>query len=289
MNVWVNGGQTMINHFIKLIYPNCTIEWKNDNNCDLIVKSVFPQIEKEWNIYNKKYLYWIGESYIPIENDKQTNKLYIITHIDNTIDNLYVPFFLYSAHLYKNRIANNINRKYLLAYCNSHKIKEREEMYNLFVEKADSKLCHSYGSCYGKYPNTRVTKIKGGWNDNDLINFYKNYKFVIAMENKCTNGYITEKIVNAFYSGAIPIYWGSSNINNFFNKNAFINVNDFKSFEECVNYVINMTDEQIEKMSNEPIYVNNDLCNLLNDEYNKNNDNKILKKYIDQIKNFLDN
>jgi hypothetical protein len=192
--------------------------------------------------------------------------------------------------LYKNRIAPNINRKYLLAYCNSHKVKEREDVYNLFVKKAGPKVCHSYGSCYGNYPNTRITKLGGGFNGDILINLYKNYKFVIAMENKCKDGYITEKIINAFYSGAIPIYWGASNINEIFNKNAFINVNDFKSFDDCVNYVINMTDEQIEKMSNEQMYVNNsDLYHLLNSEYNKTNENKILNKYLQQMKDFLDN
>jgi len=110
------------------------------------------------------------------------------------------------------------------------------------------------------------------------------------MENKCMNGYVTEKIINAFYSGAIPIYWGSSNVNNFFNKKAFINVNNFKSLEKCVDYVINMTDKQIEKMSNEPIYVyDNDLCHLLDNDYNKINKNKVLQKYKKKIKNFLNN
>ena len=45
----------------------------------------------------------------------------------------------------------------------------------------------------------------------------KHIKLSIPMENQKGDGYITEKILNAFTSGAIPIYWGSSNINQFFN------------------------------------------------------------------------
>ena len=65
-------------------------------------------------------------------------------------------------------------------------------------------------------------------------------------------------------------------------------MSDFNTFEECVNYVVNMTDEQIREMSNEPIYMNDDLINLLNDDYNKKNDNKILNEYINIFKKFIE-
>ena len=102
-------------------------------------------------------------------------------------------------------------------------------------------------------------------------------------------GYVTEKIVNAFYSGAIPIYWGSDNIKEFFNEKAFINVDDFNSFDECIDYILNLSDEDREKMVNEPIYTNSELINLINDEFNMKNENKILENYLNQIKVFLKN
>jgi len=42
------------------------------------------------------------------------------------------------------------------------------------------------------------------------------------MENTKSIGYVTEKILYAFMSGAIPIYYGSNDIFNIFNKDAFI-------------------------------------------------------------------
>lgn len=111
---------------------------------------------------------------------------------------------------------------------------------------------------------------------------------LIAMENICVNCYVTEKFINAFYSGAMPIYLGSANINDLFNINEFINVNDFNTFKDCVDFVINMDDSKIKQMLEEPIYnENNELINLLNDEYNNKNENKILKSYLQILKTFL--
>jgi len=42
------------------------------------------------------------------------------------------------------------------------------------------------------------------------------------MENQDSPGYITEKIINAFAAGAVPIYWGTREVFDLFNRNAFI-------------------------------------------------------------------
>lgn len=46
---------------------------------------------------------------------------------------------------------------------------------------------------------------------NDKIKFLEDYRFVIALENSDTKGYVTEKIFDTFLAGCIPIYWGSNN------------------------------------------------------------------------------
>ena len=51
---------------------------------------------------------------------------------------------------------------------------------------------------------------------------YSNYRFALVMENTLRDGYITEKIVNAFIGGAIPIWYGTRQVFDFFNKKAFI-------------------------------------------------------------------
>jgi len=276
-------GNEIIYYLISKIYQ--TIKNENTSNCELIIKSCFTNLEKEWNQQPKKYIYWSGESYIPAESKYQTKKLYMITTIIN-LDSLYIPYFLYSPHLYKPRSSPNINRKYLLAYCSSNPIYQREHLYNLFVQKSNQ--CHALGNCYGNHPQTKLNKVEGGWGGNQLIESYTNYKFVLAMENAVHHGYITEKIVNAFYSGAIPIYWGCNTVVQHFNKKAFINVNDFNSFEECVDYVISLDNKTIQQMSEEPIYMDNELTHLIDDDWNKIHSNITLDHYVNKLQQFLE-
>lgn len=279
-------AKKIVNYLLENIYQDIQIEYNNIQDCNLIVRSHFLNQERPWNRdNNKKYIYWSGESFLPMGNYKHKNVFFISTNIINNVKNhIYIPYFLFSPYLYKEKI-NNENKKYLLIYCNTNKIKEREELFNTFVEKTNSKICHSYGSCYGKYKETNKGKISGNWENEELIKVYSKYKFAIAMENKCVDGYITEKILNAYYSGCIPIYWGSKNINDFFNPESFINVNDFKSIEDCVDYIINLSEKEINIILSKPFYnENNYLLNILKED---TKDNLVLKIYKEKLLNFL--
>ena len=147
-------GAKVINYLLNnLGYKN--IKYINSNDCNIIISSHFFFSEKKWNKdKNKCYIYWSGESYNP--QIKYKNSILMSTIKLNMNKCIYIPFFLYSPYLYKKKCISNINnRKYLLAYCNSNKIKIRENLFNLFVEKTSDKLCHSYGKCFGKYYKTK--------------------------------------------------------------------------------------------------------------------------------------
>ncbi|MGL2849821.1 glycosyltransferase family 10 domain-containing protein, partial [Helicobacter pylori] len=47
----------------------------------------------------------------------------------------------------------------------------------------------------------------------------------------------TEKIIDAYFSHTIPIYWGSPSVAKDFNPKSFVNVHDFKNFDEAIDYV----------------------------------------------------
>lgn len=288
-NVGWRTGDVVVTYLLKKLYPNVEIENKNTANCDFILSSFFNNFEPLWNREKKKYIYWSGESYEPHRNNNETKSLFITTTIQPNMENhIYTPYVLYSPHLYKERKYVNNNRPFLLAYCCSNGIHERQHLFNIFVQKTNAQVCHSYGKCCGNFPNTKKHNPGGGWQSEELIDAYKNYKFVIAMENKCIDGYVTEKILNVFYSGAIPIFWGSSNVNTLFNEKAFINVNNFTSFEACVDHVVNMTEQEIDQMMKEPIYTDGDLIHLLDDNYNNTRENQTLNTYLDKLKRFLE-
>jgi hypothetical protein len=76
------------------------------------------------------------------------------------------------------------------------------------------------------------------------------------MENTKIGHYITEKIINGFKAGVVPIYWGSQHVAEHFNSKRFIILEDTK--EETINCVIDrmasMSDEEYLEMVNEPIF-----------------------------------
>ena len=65
-----------------------------------------------------------------------------------------------------------------------------------------------------------------------------NSYFHIAIENSKNKNYFTEKIIDCFLTKTIPIYWGCSNIEEYFNKDGFIK---FNSDEELMHILNNLT------------------------------------------------
>jgi hypothetical protein len=53
------------------------------------------------------------------------------------------------------------------------------------------------------------------------IDALKDYMFCIVIENQKMDYLFTEKIIDCFVTGTIPIYWGCPSINQFFNKEGF--------------------------------------------------------------------
>jgi len=64
-------------------------------------------------------------------------------------------------------------------------------------------------SCGGRFLNN-TNELKQDFGNNKQL-YLEQFKFNICPENSNASGYVTEKIMEAVYSGAIPIYWGSDN------------------------------------------------------------------------------
>ncbi|WP_417336314.1 glycosyltransferase family 10 domain-containing protein [Halobacteriovorax marinus] len=71
------------------------------------------------------------------------------------------------------------------------------------------------------------------------------YRFSICYENiKNVSGYITEKILDSFFAGCVPIYYGASNITEYIPKNTFIDMRDFQSYEDLYDFISVMSGEE---------------------------------------------
>lgn len=98
----------------------------------------------------------------------------------------------------------------------------------------------------GKYMNnlagTRFESESKGIKDK--IDFLEYHRFSVAFENVSYPGYCTEKLIEAFAAQTIPIYWGDPEVGKTFNKKAFIDCNDYSSWDDVV--------KRVEEIDNNP-------------------------------------
>lgn len=82
-------------------------------------------------------------------------------------------------------------------------------------------------------------RLMGREANQQKFQFFYNRKFGICMENTMDMpGYTTEKLIDAYFAGCIPIYAGQFDQEDEFNVNALINVYDYGYKDAFVNQVI---------------------------------------------------
>jgi hypothetical protein len=84
-----------------------------------------------------------------------------------------------------------------------------------------------------------------GFTVDDKRTWQRRYKFTIAFENSCKNGYTTEKIYDALCAHTIPIYWGNPRIAEDFNPGRFISCHDYASFDAVI--------ERVKELDSDPV------------------------------------
>lgn len=109
----------------------------------------------------------------------------------------------------------------------------------------------------GKYLNNMSDSQVVSFLDSSKTDFQRKCKFTLCFESTKHEGFVTEKITDAFYSDTIPVYYGSSTVTDIFNSEAFINCSDFDSFDDVVNKIIELDndDEKYLEMLRQPIFV----------------------------------
>lgn len=94
----------------------------------------------------------------------------------------------------------------------------------------------------GRYLNN-INKPEGV---EDKLEFLSKYKFSFAFENDAHPGYCTEKIVQSFAAGTVPVYWGDPDAEQYFNPDAFINCNRYSTMDEVIEKIREVdTDPQL--------------------------------------------
>ncbi len=169
------------------------------------------------------------------------------THMDDLVkkDRNYSDSFLKGKTVFATFISaheseNNIRGDFFKKLC---KYKE--------VDSVGTYLCNR--------PNIKTT-----WFNNSKTDYQRKGKFALCFESTKSEGFITEKIVDAFYADTIPIYYGSSTVNTVFNEKAFINCTSFPNFDAVIDKIIELDndDDKYMEMMRQPIFVNRNFPEL---------------------------
>ena len=147
----------------------------------------------------------------------------------------------------------------VISNCNGYRLK--------FIERLNKyKKVDMGGRCRNNIKRRVVNKIE----------FISKYKFSIAMENSRGDGYLSEKIVESFRAGTIPIYYGDYLLDEFINPKTYILIKGDEDIEEKINYIkkIDNDDELYKEIMKEKPIIDDNFVD------------KIFKK---EIKSFLKN
>lgn len=112
----------------------------------------------------------------------------------------------------------------------------------------------------GSYLNNMPDGITVSIDDGSKSELQKKCKFTLCSESLTHDGFITEKIFDAFLADTIPIYSGSSTISEIINKNAYIDIRDYETLEEVVERIIELDkdDEKYLEILRQPVFVEED-------------------------------
>lgn len=230
--------------------------------------------------YNCKKLYITPENDVPNFNTCD----YAISQNHLIFENRHcrIPFFVFNKEYkllcnnQKYSVKDAFNRNFCFT-CISDNVTADPQRINFFIQLHQKKSIVSMG----KELNTigYVLPKRGDFPENNdgiytnpsKIQMANKFKFTLALENSCVNGYITEKITDAFIANTIPIYFGANDIKKEFNSKSFINILDFSTFDDAINYIL---------------MINNDKTKYLN---MLNETNLLHKNYLEILKNFLIN
>lgn len=195
-------------------------------------------------------IFFTGECQTPDFNECD----YAIGFDRLTFGDRYARIPLYNIFQYKSEYKSLLNRKPLI----KEDIKDRNfcsfVVSNCFAQDKraiffDMLNQYKQVASGGRYKNNISGSVK------DKKAFLSQYKFNIAFENCSHDGYATEKIMEAFAAGVVPIYYGDPRIAEDFNPKAFVNAHDFTTFEAMIEHIkeIDANDDLYLQMLNEPI------------------------------------
>jgi len=207
-------------HILEKVFDDSISLTDDIHTADILLESHFGESRlphKHW----KYSIFFSGEGSIPIPNAKN----YTCVMGAQRVSDRFVSCPLYAVYdycmptLYPSdiRVIPTKNICSVISSPTPHKV--RIDVLNALTRN------NIHIDNGGKNGNTIGYNIEGYYYEQPILDFYKQYRLVCAFENTLLDDYITEKIVNPFRAGTIPLYLGSDAISQYFNPQRFVEVN----------------------------------------------------------------
>ncbi|GAA9520835.1 glycosyltransferase family 10 [Helicobacter pylori] len=227
---------------------------------DLVFGNPLGQARNILSYQNTKRVFYTGENEAPNFNLFD----YAIGFDELDFNDRYLRMPLYYAYLhYKAELVNDTTSPYKLKADSlytlkkpSHKFKENHPNLCALIHNEIDPLKRGFASFVASNANAPIrnafydalnsiepvagggaVKNTLGYKVKNKNEFLSQYKFNLCFENSQGYGYVTEKILDAYFSHTIPIYWGSPSVAKDFNPKSFVNVHDFNNFDEAIDYI----------------------------------------------------
>ncbi len=247
-------------HFILNQRYEITLHRNPDKPADIVFGNPIGSARKILSYQNAKRVFYTGENESPNFNLFD----YAIGFDELDFRDRYLRMPLYYDRLHhKAESVNDTTAPYKLKDNSlyalkkpSHHFKENHPNLCAVVNDESDPLKRGFASFVASNPNAPIRNafydalnsiepVTGGgsvrntlgYNVKNKNEFLSQYKFNLCFENTQGYGYVTEKIIDAYFSHTIPIYWGSPSVAKDFNPKSFVNVCDFKDFDEAIDYV----------------------------------------------------
>ncbi len=187
---------------------------------NLFVDRAIYDVEKVNN--TKKNYGWLLESkaiapelidYFKSKNNNLNKFENIFTHNKKLIELNDKFKFLFPIGYWVEDSSEFIKSKLISMILSDKQFTEQQKARNKFAKKYHKKI-DIFGSGFHYLEKKDI----------GLINYY----FSVVYENDLTNDYFSEKILDCFATKTIPIYSGAKNIENYFDSDGIIFIEDFK-------------------------------------------------------------
>jgi hypothetical protein len=224
--------------FYNILARRFDIELDHDNPDFLIFgDDNFGQSNKKFSRKDVVKIFYTGENKRPEKYDCD----YAIS-FDHNLHGWHYRLPLFVIYMWALEHIHKTNYKYEYIF-NPTDVKEKTGFASFVVSNPNCKTRNDFYNALseykkidsgGKHFNNIEANLEG---EKAKIDFLSTRKFNICFESYSHPGYVTEKILHAFYAQTVPIYWGSPTIAADFNGHAFVNMHRFANFNKAIEHI----------------------------------------------------